>query len=272
MPVQTVLSIAQSNEPEAPVLTRTRKSQSDSTSYDGSNVQNLDLTPAGLNPGEVKLFHRLVDAIAERRLAPGVKLVEDELAAAFGVSRERVRRILLALSQYRIVRIEPNKGAFVSRPSPAERREAFDLRLVLERHVVRTISHMPLARQKVVIKDLREHIEREDDAMRENNRARQIKLTGEFHLRLAAGTGNWLLVQTLQETVAFMSLAFAAHAYHQDLGCSLGEHQRLVDAIEKGEADKAEALLVEHLGHLEEDMAYNISASSELELALRPSD
>jgi len=100
----------------------------------------LELRPAGLSEIEQETFRKLVDAIAERRLLPGVRLVEDDLAGIFGVSRERIRRILLVLSQHDIVRLEPNRGAFVARPTYQECRDAFEARQLIECHVVHTLT------------------------------------------------------------------------------------------------------------------------------------
>ena len=57
------------------------------------------------------LYTEILDAILDRRLSPGVKLKEDELAEIFSVSRTIVRRALLRLSHDRIVDIQPNRGA-----------------------------------------------------------------------------------------------------------------------------------------------------------------
>ena len=219
----------------------------------------LQWTPAGLNAAERALFQRLMDSIADRTRPPGIKLIEDELSEEFGVSRERVRRILLVASQYRIVAIEPNKGASVARPSPRDRQEAFVLRLLLEGQVVRLLAATNVARQKVIVTELRRHIEEEQQALLSGNRALQIKLSGEFHLKMAAQTGNILLTQMLQEVVSFLGLALASHAYHLSLDCSIGEHAQLLDAIEAGDVVRAQGLLTDHLSHLEDDMAYNIS-------------
>lgn len=59
---------------------------------------------------------RLTRAIVEHRLQPGTKLAEQKLADHFGVSRTLVRQALFQLSQNRLVRLEPARGAFVAAP------------------------------------------------------------------------------------------------------------------------------------------------------------
>ena len=51
------------------------------------------------------MYDRMVSAILDHRLPPGTKLVEDKLAAAFGVSRTRVRPVLVRLANEQVVNV-----------------------------------------------------------------------------------------------------------------------------------------------------------------------
>lgn len=55
------------------------------------------------------MYDRMVSAILDHRLPPGTKLVEDKLAAAFGVSRTRVRPVLVRLANEQVVTLTPNQ-------------------------------------------------------------------------------------------------------------------------------------------------------------------
>ena len=83
----------------------------------------------------------LVDAVSRlaRRhpdppnLAPGTKLPEDERwAISSFVSRTIVRSALQALAHDRLVTLEPNRGAFVAKPTKLEAREVFEARALIE--------------------------------------------------------------------------------------------------------------------------------------------
>ena len=73
---------------------------------------------------ENEIYQRMVATILDHRLPPGTKLVEDRLASAFGVSRTRVRPVLVRLANEQIVTLTPNRGATVAQPSEQEAREA----------------------------------------------------------------------------------------------------------------------------------------------------
>src|SRR5258708_31796629 len=57
------------------------------------------------------IVESLTRAIVEHRLLPGTKLAEQKLADHFGVSRTLVRQALFQLSQNRLIRLEPARGA-----------------------------------------------------------------------------------------------------------------------------------------------------------------
>ena len=230
----------------------------------------LGLKPAGLTTVEQAAFQKLVSAIAERRLLPGVRLVEEELAEVFGVSRERIRRILLVLSQHDIIRLEPNRGAYVARPTYRECRDAFEGRRLIERHVVATLAALGPARRRMVAAHLRRHIEAESAAIAAGDRTAEVRLSGEFHLKMAAYAGNLRLARMLQDLIAQMSLATAAHTHPHDLDCSLGEHQALLDAILQGDAAEADRLLAAHLEHLEAALTHGLNDDGGLASILDP--
>lgn len=246
---------------------RSRKAAAAETVEDPALV-GLALRPPGLTAVEQDAFRKLMDAIAERRLLPGVRLVEDELAGIFGVSRERIRRILLVLSQHDVVRLEPNRGAFVARPTYAECRDAFEGRLLIERHVVATLAGLGPARRRMIVSHLRRHLAAEDAAIAAGDRVAEIRLSGEFHLKMAAFAGNRRLLRMLQEIIPQMSLALAAHTHAHDLDCSIGEHAALLDAIDAGDAALADQLLARHLDHMEVALLHGIHDEDGLAAAL----
>ncbi len=70
--------------------------------------------------------------IVAGELPEGHQLIQDALAAEFGVSRIPVREALAQLKGEGLVRIVPHKGAVVSELSIAEISELFMLRVLLE--------------------------------------------------------------------------------------------------------------------------------------------
>src|SRR6201996_5333538 len=81
---------------------------------------------------ESHIYHRIHAAIAEHRLLPGARLVEDQLGEVFGVSRMRIRSVLHSLARDKVVTIHRNRGAEVASPSVEEAKDVFAARRVIE--------------------------------------------------------------------------------------------------------------------------------------------
>ena len=79
-----------------------------------------------------KICKQLRDQIKSGELAPESRIVEQDLAHEFGVSRTPIREVIRRLSSEGILFSVPNLGTFVKRFSLAEVREMFEIREVLE--------------------------------------------------------------------------------------------------------------------------------------------
>ena len=97
-------------------------------------MSDPDLTATG------RVYAALLAAIAEQRLPPGTRLLEEELAAGFEVSRTVVRQALQRLAQDGVVELRHNRGAQVARPSRESAAQVFDARRVLECEIARRLA------------------------------------------------------------------------------------------------------------------------------------
>lgn len=86
-----------------------------------------------------EVAERIRAAIRDGALAPGVRLIEEELARDLAVSRIPVREAIQSLVEEGLVRKVPHRGAFVYLPSAAEIEEISSLRVVLERFIVERV-------------------------------------------------------------------------------------------------------------------------------------
>lgn len=194
------------------------------------------------------IVEAITRAIVEHRLAPGVKLGEQKLADQFGVSRTLIRQALFQLSQNRLIRMEPARGAFVSAPSVAEARQVFAVRRMLEAGMVRAFIPQVTPHH---IEALRAHIVQEQLAVREGSITSRTELLGDFHVRLAQLMGNEVLALLLMDllsrcaliTLMYQSSAAATHSHE--------EHSAIVDALEARDEALALRLMDEHLHHVE---------------------
>jgi DNA-binding GntR family transcriptional regulator len=157
---------------------------------------------------------------------------------------------LQRLAHENVVTLMPNRGAMVAKPSIREAREVFAARRVLE---TGTVNGFLEAATRDDLKRVHVHLAREKAAWRDNDRRAALKLSGEFHLVVAEGAGNRILVDLLRDLISRSSLIIAVYQAPNTPTCPPDEHERLVAALEKGER-RAVDLMVRHLDHVLADL------------------
>jgi DNA-binding GntR family transcriptional regulator len=195
-------------------------------------------------PPRAATIHRaLRQAILEQALAPGAKLPEDLLAGQFGVSRTLVREALGRLAAEGLVELRHNRGASVAAPSLAEARDVFAIRRAMEGLAVEALCGRLDPAQEA---RLQAHVAAEE-AARPQGGAVSIRLAGEFHLLLAALTGNALLQRYVAELASRCSLILALYGRPHSAECAVDEHRALIAALRQGDAAACRALMDRHL-------------------------
>jgi DNA-binding GntR family transcriptional regulator len=201
------------------------------------------------------IVESLTRAIVEHRLQPGTKLAEQKLADHFGVSRTLVRQALHQLSQNRLIKLEPARGAFVAAPTSSEARQLFAVRRMLEVEMARAFTREATPAR---IKALREHIAQEKSAVDEDDGSgRRMELLGDFHVRVAELMGNEVLAQILRDLVSRSSLITLMYQRAGAARHSQQEHVELVRAFAARDEDRAARLMDDHLLHVEASLAFD---------------
>lgn len=193
--------------------------------------------------GSDPVFQAIVRAIVMRRLRPGTKLGEDVIAQMFQTNRMHVRKVFAHLAYRGIVNLQPNRGAFVARPTVEEAHQVFEARRAVERACVERLIEVltPEAVQR-----LRAHNHAEQDADR-GDRLAFIAMSGEFHMMIARLGGNPILCKFMEELTAQTSLIIAEYEYPGSTDCSPDCHPQLVGLIEARDKAGAVKLMDEHL-------------------------
>lgn len=181
------------------------------------------------------------------RLPGGMRLVETELAEAFGVTRERVRKALHRLGAERLIELVPNRGAFVASPSLEDARAIYDARRILEGGLLYALASTISDRQ---IAELDEHLAQEHAAAHRRDRPNSVRLSGEFHLKLAEMSGNPFAVAYVRELVSRTSMLVAIFEEAVP-SCGVDEHARIIDALKNHDGALAAEASTIHLSLIE---------------------
>ena len=219
---------------------------------------------------ETSTTHSIVEAltraIVEHRLLPGAKLAEQKLADHFGVSRTLVRQALFQLSQNRLIRLEPARGAFVAAPSVEEARQVFAVRRMLETEMVRAFVREVTPAK---LKALKAHVAEEKLAVEREDVPGRTELLGDFHVRMAELIGNEVLAQMLGELISRCALITLMYQSQVAAQHSSDEHEAIVAALAARDEALAVRLMNEHLAHVEASLTFDRKLPShDISLAL----
>ena len=213
---------------------------------------------------ENEIYERMVVTILDHRLPPGTKLIEDKLATAFGVSRTRIRPVLVRLANEQIVTLTPTRGAMVAEPTEKEAREVFEVRRMIEPPLVACFIASASADD---LATLTRCIADEEAARASGDMRRAIRLSGDFHLHIANAADHQTLGRILRELVSRTSLILMTYSNsHQQVraeatACGCREHRALLDAIRLRDPREASRLMHEHLAQLESQLQFTPPAT-----------
>jgi DNA-binding GntR family transcriptional regulator len=196
-------------------------------------------------------YEVLRQRILEGRHAPGARLVEQRLAEELGVSRTPVREALARLQSEGLVEIYPNRGAVVRTFTPQHLVDAYGLRAVLEGHA----AHQ--AARRIGGSGL-EALERECEALEAaletsfSSRRDEVEFlvhhNGLYHQTIIAASGNQRLMDLVQQ-VSDVPLHYRSFYWYtpEERRISNFFHRRILGALRSREAERAGALMREHV-------------------------
>lgn len=175
--------------------------------------------------------------------AQGERLVEEELAERFGVSRNPIRQALQELASEGFVVIEPRRGARVATMDPRHAGELFEIRAPLEGLVAGLAA---VRRTEAQLAELRYVVDAGVAAASAGRLDELPELNTRFHQTLAEAADNELLTATLGKLSDIIRWVYAARIAAR-AGESWREHAELVDAIAAGDRDLAERRGAAHI-------------------------
>jgi DNA-binding GntR family transcriptional regulator len=189
-----------------------------------------------------QVFADLELAIINRDYPPGTHLIEEEIAAQMGVSRQPVREAFRMLQRAGWIEVAPYAGARVRFPQLQEMRAVFELRHRLGQFAAELAATRATPDQQALLRRL---VDDGTAAVERGDTYALAELNWDFHRMLASCTHNEPLQRTLDELDKQLRWHFAATTTARGRD-SWAEHAQIVDAVLAGEAQKAAQLTFEH--------------------------
>ena len=206
---------------------------------------NLTLELNEAAPLAPQLFEAIRRAIVQMDLRPGQALSEKELSVHFNVSRQPVREAIIKLSEIGLLEIRPSRGTFVKRISVREVADARLLREAIECVLVSKACRMASAGD---VANLRAIISHQEEAHANGDHGAFTLKDLEFHFAIGQSVQCDLAQKTLEnarnqiDRVRFLSLDETT-----PVARLIAQHISIVDAIERGDRDAAQARMRQHL-------------------------
>lgn len=192
-------------------------------------------------------YDRIKVMILQKELMPGQLINESQLQETLELGRTPVREAVLALAQDRLVTIHPRKGIEVTRPTPKDIHDIFEIRGIMEPAILRQCCGMVDPQWAV---DMRALLQGHADDTASNageTAAPLIDLDNRFHLELVDVFHNQYASNLMRSLVDFLNLirvtAWSADRYQ----ISNREHIDILDAILEKDVDRACRLMEEHI-------------------------
>ena len=199
------------------------------------------------------VYRELRDAITTMKLPPGTPINEKELTQRYGISRTPVREAVLRLAEDRLIDVVPKSGTFVARIPVATLREALVARRALEAVIVREATERASESQ---ILGLRAILQRQRETAEAGEEAAFHKADNDFHAAIAAAgrlAGIWDMIQQIRIQIErYRRLTLPQPGRMLKV---VGEHEAVVDAMARRDADAAVEHMMFHLNKLQLDIA-----------------
>lgn len=200
----------------------------------------------------------LRERVINGELQRGVRLVEGEIAAELGVSRNPVREAFRALEQEGWLVSYPGAGVYVSDPTSDEVIDLFEVWGVLEGFAAalaagRGISGTDAARfEELLAEGVQAARDRPTEAL--------VELNNQFHQLVAKVSGNRELTRWLPAIDDRIRWLFAPVAGERAAN-SWREHRELFEAIKQSDEEAATRIMKTHVERTKEAYLHLVKTS-----------
>jgi DNA-binding GntR family transcriptional regulator len=187
-----------------------------------------------------RVWHALLDAICDGSLAPGARIMQEDIAAQLAVSRQPVLQALRLLKKDGFVQDAPGRGVLVAPLDAEQLHHIYQVRSALDALAARLAAQARYVLPKHIVKEGRQ-------ALSSGQIKPMIHADEQFHSAIYRASGNALIAQSAKLHWAHIRRAMGAVLQVSSMRASVwDEHEAIARAIAAGQADRAETLMRQH--------------------------
>jgi DNA-binding GntR family transcriptional regulator len=207
-----------------------------------------DAEPRRRERGSMAVYEAMREDILTLKIRPGSALDEVALAARYGLSRTPIREALLMLQREDLVTFLPSRSAIVTPHTMSNAHEYMDTLMLLSRAIARIAAEVRSPEALARIRECQESYERvslatDIDAI--------VAADLVFHRAISLASGNEFLGKFYDLSLDYGRRMHILHYYplfgRAERDLCVAEHAAIVEALEKGDAERAETLVGEHV-------------------------
>lgn len=213
-----------------------------------SAANNWQLDPT--RPIGPELRRILRERIITTDLAPGARISESELGAAYGVSRQPVREAFIKLAEEGLIQVRPQRGTVVALIDVTAVLDARFVREAVEADIVKNLARAP---NPAAVAELRRLITLQE-GVEPGRTPAFIPLDDEFHKTLATAAGHERVWDIIESFKSHMDRVRYIGPGRFPTATLVDQHKRIVDKIEAGDPRGAEAVIRTHLREILNDL------------------
>ena len=198
---------------------------------------------------KAQVIHQAIaDDIVHGRLLPGCALDETAIAATYGVSRTPIREALRQLEAIGLVEGRAHRGAIVANVSEDALDDMFAVMAEMEALCARWSAISMSSAERAVLDALHRSAA---TLVSQGDREAYIAANNQFHESIYRGSHNGFLIDlTLSVRKRLAPFRRAQFETLGRLAKSHREHEAVVVAIQRGDADRAASAMRAHLAQV----------------------
>ncbi len=198
--------------------------------------------------GSDHVFETLFGQIVRLELLPGAKISETEIAKTFGCSRQPVREAFARLANLNLLQIRPQRATIVRPFSMDVISNARFVRTAIELEIVRAVAN---GRDTSVDAELLTNMQAQRSVIAREDAEAFHELDYQFHKLLCRSAGKPFAFDIIAANKAQVDrLCLLSLTNKTGMKTLLADHEALLDAIFKGDAETGDQVLRTHLDRL----------------------
>jgi GntR family transcriptional regulator, rspAB operon transcriptional repressor len=202
----------------------------------------MGVQPKDLRPLAEKVYDLITADIATGEIASGTALVQEQVAAQYGVSRTPIRDVLTRLTLEGLTTLVPGRGYVVNQLDESEIADVFDVRYALEALAVQRACGLYTPQQMLRMSTLIE----ETALIDPSDNLELFRLGQAFHIALVEPAGNSFLLNVLTAVWNHpiqkrITMTYREGEEYQNK--LVDDHRRILDALKNKDANHAIELL-----------------------------